>query len=146
MAAAIAQAQEMGKAARIKAFDIATPANVQRRHFRMIRAKRFGKSSPTPPVTLLSTLYPIPYTLISLLFTYAPPPYPPTSPPSYPTTLLPSPLPHPSTRSDSPRQFQAHFPVFLYSYPPILLHSLSSYPQIRLLKLPIPPQFSCGAF
>jgi hypothetical protein len=106
MAAAIAQAQETGKAARIKAFDIATPANVQRRHFRMIRAKRFGKSSPTPPVTLLSTLYPIPYTLISLLLTYAPPPYPPTSLPSLPPA-----------RSDSPQQFQAYFPVFLYFYP-----------------------------
>ncbi len=77
MAAAIAQAQEMGKAARIKAFDIAAPANVQRRHFGVIGGKRLDKSSPTPPVTLLSTL-------ISLLFTYAPPPYPPTSPPSYP--------------------------------------------------------------
>ena len=91
MAAAIAQAQEISKAARIKVFDIAAPANAQRRHFRMIRAKRFGKSSPTPPVTLRSTL-------ISLLFTYAPPPYPPPSPPSYPptlTSLLPPTLPAP---------------------------------------------------
>jgi hypothetical protein len=144
MAAAIAQAQEISKAARIKAFDIAAPANVQRRHFRMIRANRFGKSSPTPPVTLLSTLYP-----------HIPPVYlRPTSLSSHLTTLLPSLasyplpslLPYPPTRSDSPRQFQAHFPVFLYSYPPILLHPLSSYPQIRLLQLPIPLQFRCRAF
>jgi hypothetical protein len=88
MAAAIAQAQEISKAARIKAFDIAAPANVQRRHFRMIRAKRFGKSSPIPPVTLRSTL-------ISLLFTYAPPPIlPPHHPPTL-TSLLPPTLPAP---------------------------------------------------
>ena len=77
MTADIAQAQEIGKAARIKAFGIAAPANVQGQHFGVIGGKRLGKSSPTPPVTLRSTL-------ISLLFTYAPPPHPPTSPPSYP--------------------------------------------------------------
>jgi hypothetical protein len=111
--------------ARVQAFDIAAPANVQRRHFRMITAKRFGKSSPTPPITLRSTL-------ISLLFTYAPPPYPPTSLPPTPLTSL---LSYPLARSDSPRQFQVYFPM-----------SLSSCPQIRLLKLPIPPQFRCSAF
>jgi hypothetical protein len=113
MAAAIAQAQEISKAARIKAFDIAAPANVQRRHFRMIRAKRFGKSSPTPPVT-----YVLLYTLISLLFTYAPPPHPPASLPSLPPA-----------RSDSPQQFQAYFPIFLYPYPPTLLHPYPPAPK-----------------
>ena len=83
MASDIAQAQEMGKVARIQAFDSAAPANVQGQHFGVIGAKRLGKSSPTPPVTLRSTP-----TLLSLLFTYAPPPYPPTPyPPCSPIPL-----------------------------------------------------------
>jgi hypothetical protein len=58
MTADIAQAQEMDKVARVQAFDIAAPANVQGQHFGVIGGKRLGKSSPTPPVTLSSTLYP----------------------------------------------------------------------------------------
>ena len=128
----------MGKEARIQAFDIVAPANLQGQHFGVIGAKRLDKSSPTPPVTLRSTPYPT-----------IPPVYlRPTSLSSHLTTRLPSPLPHPSTRSDSPRQFQAYFPIFLYPYhisfhPPI---PLPSCPQIRLLQLPISPQFRRSAF
>ncbi len=92
MAAAIAQAQEIGKAARIQAFDIAAPANVQGQHFGVIGAKRLGKSSPTPAVTLRSTFHPLPSTLISLLFAYALPPHPPASLTSHPS-ILPAPPP-----------------------------------------------------
>jgi hypothetical protein len=121
MASDIAQAQEMGKAARIQAFDIVAQANLQGQHFGVIGAKRLDKSSPTPPVTLRSTL-------ISLLFTYAPPPYPPTS--------LPSLLHYPPPPGVIPRgNFRPYIPT-----------PLSSCPQIRLLKLPIPPQFRCSAF
>jgi len=114
MAAAIAQAQEMGKAARIKAFDIAAPANFQGRHFRVTRVKRLGKPSPIPHILLR-----------------------PTSLSSRLTTLLPSLLPHPPNRSVPRGNFR---PIFLYPHP------LFSYTQIRLLKLPIPPQFRCRAF
>jgi hypothetical protein len=75
----------MGKVARIQAFDIAAPANVQGQHFGVIGSKRLGKSSPTPPVTLLSTPYP-PIPSIYLR---------PTSLSSHLNTLLPPTLPAP---------------------------------------------------
>jgi hypothetical protein len=75
----------MGKVARIQAFDIAAPANVQGQHFGVIGSKRLGKSSPTPPVTLRSTPYP-PIPSIYLR---------PTSLSSHLTTLLPPTLPAP---------------------------------------------------
>ncbi len=138
MASDIAQAQEMGKEARIQAIDIVAPANLQGQHFGVIGAKRLDKSSPTPPVTLRSTPYPT-----------IPPVYlRPTSLSSHLTTLLPSPLPHPSTRSDSPRQSQAYFPIFLPhilppSYPTTLLPP-NKTPAIADLPA-IPPQRLQGA-
>ena len=129
MAAAIAQAQEIDKAARVQSFDIAAPANVQGQHFGVIGAKRLGKSSPTPAVTLRSTLYP-----------HIPPVYLRPASLSSQLTTLPAP-----TRSDSPQQFQAYFPIFLYPYP-LSSCPLPSCPQIRLLQLPIPLQFRCRAF
>ena len=115
MAAAIAQAQEMGKAARIKAFDIATPANVQGQHFGVIGAKRLDKSSPTPPVTLRSTLYP-----------HIPPVYlRPTSLSSHLTTLpaLPGAIPRNNFR---PISLFPCIPIFL---PPILLRPYPPAPK-----------------
>ena len=135
MAAAIAQAQEIDKAARVQSFDIAAPANVQGQHFGVIGAKRLGKSSPTPAVTLRSTLYPhIPPvclrpTSLSSHLTNLPPLYPPCSP-----TPLPGVIPRSNFR-----------PISLPPTPYPLRPPLPSGPQLRLLKLPIPPQFRCSA-
>ena len=146
MASDIAQAQEMGKEARIQAFDIVAPANLQGQHFGVIGAKRLDKSSPTPPVTLRSTPYP-------------------TIPPVYlrPTSLS-SRLPilpphHPPALPAPPSLDQERFPAAisgLFSYIPISLpHILPpSYPTTLLppnktpaaADLPaIPPQRLLGA-
>ena len=114
MTADIAQAQEIGKAARIKAFGIAAPANVQGQHFGVIGGKRLGKSSPTPPLTLPYTLYPIPYPLYPI--------------PSYPSCLptprlpiLPAHYPPCPYQERFPATISGLFPYIPISLSPILL-------------------------
>ena len=114
--------------ARVQAFRYCASGECTRAALWRDRGQKIGQIQPHPACH--PKFYPIPSYPSRLPTPHLPilPPHdPPTPLSSHLTTLLPSLasyplpslLPYPPTRNDSPRQFQAYFPIFLYSYMPI---------------------------